>query len=288
MTGTPNAVADPSKLERTIVVAGNYRCGTTWLAEMLVGALAGYALAFEPLRAYLPSVKAAGLLSWRPYLTAESVTAPQREVMGRILDGSICRTDELPRTDGRSVLTARGVVVKFVRGLMSLRWLCDAFPIRHTFVIVRHPCGATASQFWRQAASGTPMKTSELAAFARHHPEIDISGIHEPEEWFALWWGASYYAALKTPEPHPWTLVRYEDLCRSADVIQEQVFEPLDESPRALEALRLAPSMTSGHWSTPGVARPWQDVLSPPQEERVLAVVARFGGAFRDLYEDVL
>ncbi len=279
---------DPSKIERTVVVAGNYRCGTTWLAEMLVGGLDGYALVFEPLRAYVPSIQAAGLVQWRPYLTAATVTALQRDVVRHVLDGSICRTDALPRTDRHVVLHARSLVVKFVRGLMSLRWLCDSHPIRHTFVIVRHPCAAVASQIRQEAAPGTPMKMSELTDFVRHHPEINLNGVVEPEEWLALWWAASYYTALSTPRPHPWTLVRYEDLCESSDVIQRQVFDPLKEAPGNVAALHMRPSMTSGSWSTPGVAKSWQDVLSPQQEDRVRGVIARFGSAFRHLYEDVL
>lgn len=281
------AKADRWKINRTIIVAGNYRCGTTWLAEMIVGGLDDYALAFEPIRAMLPSMHAAGIVQWRPYLTGRTVTKLQRITMRRVLDGTICQTDPLPRTDRRAVLAAKSIVVKFVRGLMSLRWLCNTHPIRHAFVIIRHPCAAVASQIRKEAMRGTPMVMSELATFAKHHPEIDLGSIVHPEQWLALWWAASYYTALSTRRPHPWTLVRYEDLCESASAIQQKVFEPLKEAPKNIDALRMNPSMTSGSWSTPGVAKKWRDVLSPEQEDRVLGVVARFDGAFTDLYEDL-
>jgi len=286
--GLRTAGVDPTKIQQTIVVAGNYRCGTTWLAEMIVSTLPCYALAFEPLRAYLGSIHDAGLVQWRPYLTAETATEAQRAVFTRVLDGTICRTDALPRTDRRAVLDAHGLVVKFVRVLMSLRWLCDTYPIRHAFIVIRHPLSAIASQVRKNAAPGTPQVYAELADFARHHPEIDVGGLVEPEEWLAMWWAASYYAALTTPKPHPWTLVRHEDLCADAGAIQSQVFDVLDATPDVdVDELRLRPSMTSGDWSIPGTITPWHGVLTAHQARRVLDVVARFGNVFDDFYEDL-
>jgi len=240
-------VADVS---RTIIVAGNYRCGTTWLAEMLAKGIDGYELVFEPIRAYLPTMANSGITQWRPYITASSATRSHVDAFSRVLSGDVCRTDELSRTDANKVLLANGLVVKFVRGLMSLRWMVDRFSPRAAFVIRRHPCSAIASQLRVDAPKGTPVGMHCFQEFLGRHQNISIREPRTDAQWLALWYAASYYAALSTPMPHPWHVVKYEDLCAGPESVMKRIFIPLGESPKDVGALFSKLSMTSREWST--------------------------------------
>jgi len=265
-------MADVSK---TIVVMGNYRCGTTWLAEMLAGGLPGYAMVFEPIRAYFPTMRDAGITQWRPHLRSDSVTPAQVQAMESALSGRICKTEKLMRTDRNAVLAASGVVVKFVRGLLSLRWVVEHFGPRHAFVIRRHPCAAVASQFRVKAVRGTPKTMSELDMFFEQHPEIARFEPQSPAQWLAAWWAVSYYAALSTPQPHPWSVVKYEDLCGSPENVLRDVFGPLGVTPSNTEALVSRLSLTAKTWST-GAPTPWMRYLGPSNAKQIWDVVQRF------------
>jgi hypothetical protein len=270
-----------SDIKKTIVVAGNYRCGTTWLAEMLCRGL-GYKLAFEPIRSYFPIVHRAIGDQWRPYITDATAKPKHEELFEKFLDGSICKYAELNRTNCSEVLKAEAIVVKFVRATMSLRWMCDTFPIRHAYLITRHPYTATASQVRKNAGPGTPKDMKQLWRFQQEHPEINFARIPRKTDihWFALWYAVSYYAAFSTTEPHPWTFVKYENLCtdiKNCDALFEPLGEKLveDYNPRKL-------SMTSGDWST-GEPTPWSGTITLEQVEEIKSVLQHFPGLMGNL-----
>lgn len=261
-------------IDRTIVVMGNYRCGTTWLMEMLANGLPGYAGVFEPIRAYFKTMSDAGITQWRPYITTDNATPQKLLAMDDALTGNICRKEKLMRTDRDAVLAAEGVVVKFVRGLMSLGWIMKTFPIRHTFVIQRHPCAAIASQLRVGAVKGTPKTMDELEPFFEHHPEIERFEPKSDVEWLATWWAASYYAAFNQAKPRPWTLLKYELLCQSPGTVRRDVFGPLKETPEDSFKLVSTLSSTAKSWST-GEPTPWKDYLGARASE-VWDVTERF------------
>lgn len=266
-----------AEIGRTVVVAGNYRCGTTWLAEMLATGLPHYALLFEPIRAYYETMKKAGVIQWRPYITAQNMTPQQYMAFHSVLSGDMCRTEtaRIARTDCDAVLRSSGLVVKFVRGLMSLRWLADTYKPRHVFVIMRHPCEAVASQLRVKAVQGTPKHMSELREFFRHHPEVERFEPRSGVEWLATYWAASYYVALSTSRPHPWTFVKYEDLVGSGEAVQRQIFDPLGETPPHLDDLVTHPSDQTKR----AVGKTWLPQFYGADHDReVWRVVERFPG----------
>lgn len=209
-----------------IVVAGNYRCGTTWLAETIASAL-GREIVFEPIRSYYPSVRAAGIERWRPYITRESATPEQTAIVRDMLSGRICSYERLFRTNAEAVLVSPALVTKFVRGLCSLRWIVDTFEPQRTFVIARNPADAVSSQLRVGAAVGTPTDPVELEAFFARHPEVEPFEPRDVVEWLATYWAISYHAAFSTSRPHPWTFLRYEDLVGNSAAVLGRVIQPL-------------------------------------------------------------
>lgn len=254
---------------------GNYRCGTTWLMEMLANGLEGYAGVFEPIRAYFETMKSAGITQWRPYITTDNATPEKLRAMEIALTGDICRRERLMRTDRAAVLAASGVVVKFVRGLMSLGWVMKTFPIRHTFIIRRHPCAAISSQIRVAAMRGTPQKMAELEPFFEHHPEIERFEPQSDVEWLATWWAASYYAAFNQAKPRPWTVLRYELLCQDPAAVMRDVFKPLGEAPEDPLGLVTKLSSTAKPWST-GEPTPWREFLGDEAAKSVWGITERF------------
>lgn len=225
---------------------------------MLVQAQPEYALLFEPIRAYYQTMIEAGITDWRPYITfppgfGRRIASPgtgvtkaqraafkaQRVAFTHVFDGSMAARETgqrgMSHTSVAEVAKAEALVVKMVRGLMSLRWMIEEFQPRHTFVIIRNPQDAIASQVRVNALRGTPKDPEQLSIFWAKHPEITPFTPKSGVEWLALWWAASYHAALSAPKPHPWSLVRYEDLVGDAEAVQRLIFDPLDLKPGPLE-----------------------------------------------------
>ena len=275
-------MADPRK---AIIVAGNYRSGTTWLAEMLTAALPGHALLFEPIRAYYLTMARAGIVEWRPYITAASATEAERAAFQEVFSGGMVYRDAVAHTSHGAVVDAEALVIKMVRGLMSLRWMVDEFRPRHTFVIMRHPCAAIASQLRVGAIPGTPKDPKGLDTFWAQHPELERFVPQTDVEWLATWWAASYYAALSTPKPHPWTFLRYEDLVDDPYAVQAYVFKPLGLEPPKIRELVSKPSQqtkrdTGSVWQS----KAWTHRVSPQQSQEIWGVIERFPGLM-DFYD---
>lgn len=271
-------MAQPS---RAIIVAGNYRCGTTWLAEMLTRALPKHALLFEPIRQHYPTMGTAVGDLWRPYITAENSAGATllERTFRSVFDGTFVNANTVAHTDKEAVLAADALVVKMVRGLCSLRWMADTFKPRHTFVVMRHPCMAIASQFRVGAVPGTPKQRWQLDSFFDHHPEIQPFLPKTDAAWFAIYWAMGYYVALSTPRPHPWTLLKYEELVGNPEQVQASVFGELGEFPEGLEELVKRPSFQTKR-PTPGnhVWVPGTSPLSTQQASEVWGVIERFPG----------
>ena len=192
----------------------------------------------------------------------------------------------MTHTSMQHVQQASGLVVKFVRGLMSARWMCERFPIRHAYIIIRNPIDTVSSQLCVGAARETP--TKGFAAFRAAYPEVSFPDPKTDAEVLATWWACSYYAALSAPQPHPWTLLRYEDLVQNADRALEAIFKPLGvEAPSAAREFWSTPSRTSRPWSAPNQPSGHSaHSLSSKDRAAVLSVVLRFG-LFEDVYPEV-
>lgn len=224
-------------LENAIVVSGNHRCGTTWLAEMLAH-LPGYAMLFEPLRPHYESARGLAA-SWRPGPSRKARRPLQRMLMAH---PDFCRRD---KHSGMFGTPERGVVVKFVRAGRLMPMIC-AMPIRAGFVIVRDPIDAIASQLRVRAhEKGTPMHPGAIRSVVLQHPELTpvVASLHSPAEWLTAWWCVTYLDI-----PNAAHVVRYERLVDDPDAELERIFAAIGE-PRPPGIDPRAPSHRAKPWA---------------------------------------
>lgn len=288
-------MANPS---RAVVVAGNYRCGTTWLAEMLTRGLGEeYELLFEPIRAYYAPFNRYGdgeLTRWRPCIQDALPGSIAHQTFAGMFDGSMAQQNAMmAHTDIPAVREARALVVKMVRGLCSLPWIHREFQPRYTFVLIRNPVDAIDSQLRRNALQGTPQHHRELRSFFEQHPEVKPFMPRSGVEWLATYWAMGYYAALKGlpkkgPGAQTWALVRYEDLLPSPSgydgvwAVFAMLHEQIDD--KLLAELATTPSVqtkraTDVMSGSMGVWAPAHSrVITRGQEEEVWHIVSRFPG----------
>lgn len=297
-------MANPS---RAVVVAGNYRSGTTWLAEMLTRGLGEeYELLFEPIRAYYAPFASyrepSELVRWRPCIDQGGPATVEHRAFASIFDGSIANLNrDIAHTDLAKVREAPALVVKMVRGLCSLPWMHRQFEPRYTFVLIRNPVDAIDSQLRRNALPGTPQHHRELRSFFEQHPEVKPFIPRSGVEWLATYWAMGYYAALKGlprkgPGAHTWALVRYEDLLPSPSgydgiwAVFAMLGEHLDD--KLIAELATRPSVqtkraTDSMSGSMGVWAPARSrVITRGQEEEVWHTVARFPGLINHYQED--
>src|SRR4051812_7641543 len=104
-----------------VVVASSPRSGSTWLGQIL-SAIPGSAILFEPMHLkYVPEAVEAGF-SWRTYVPPETRWPQGKAFLTQVFDGRVLNWWTTQEMTLRSALSARFLVVKFVRATRLLPW----------------------------------------------------------------------------------------------------------------------------------------------------------------------
>ena len=292
-------------LSKTIVVSGSPRSGTTWMMEILM-TLAGYRSVFEPLNAYtFPSVCTLSLPP-RIYIPPTSKHEQLQRHIERALDGRLASSVPVYPLTAEGVwgrMTARAVIAKFINANRILPWLSRTFQLRRTFMVIRHPCAAIASQL-KTGWTGYPLSVeaglrkgnvdllrqtvlSGLAAVPALEQRSDVLAAAERadtiEQLLAIEWALDYHIPLSDAASPDWHLVAYESFVTNGEETVSRIFAALGEHvpPRARDRLR-KPSTTSRQNEIDARAQllKWQQQLSAQQTRAILDTVRLFGPSF--------
>jgi hypothetical protein len=308
---------DPQK---TIVIAGTPRGGTTWVAEALAKA-SGHLLLHEPDHSHdfaITLATAPEMPLWVPlhpfrsglgdpfhaasefYVTTKYVL---QEHFRRVISGEVPLSKYLPNKGLKRVTTKllpnmfsfQRLIVKFVRANLFLHWILKDFKLKGT-LIIRHPCAVVASQMhhkWGEGKEGWGgdrnlelIRSHRFPIYEQYDPSFAkvIRSVKTTEELLALEWCIQTIVPLRQPKPHPWFLTTYEDLMEKTEEWEElcNYLGCLVPPKNIITQLSSTYRTTSNKYS-PGVSiNKWRQYLSEKQIDDILRICSEMGVDFYD------
>jgi hypothetical protein len=280
------------KLEGTISIFGTYRSGSTWLMEILESLPQSHSV-FEPLNPkWYPRVQK--IVPYTPFIPEGGSLEALHRYLLDVFSGNACmKSPHL--TAIPNFLTAKTLIVKFVRANTMLPWIAKTFPLRGVYFIIRHPCATIASQLATGYYSKITLK--QLLEEIKKVPELAdnkeliarLSGINSEIERLAAVWAFENYVPLASEKPHPWYTVVYERLVASPHEELRSIFQHIREDvPKdALKRVRIPSRVARETYGRDYIGTPkqlvkWREKLSERQVRDILKVVSWFGLDFYD------
>lgn len=262
-----------------VLIHSAWRSGSTWLLEALAQGLDARPL-FEPFRDVVPPEAESdghGLIRIRPTAVASPVSAT---AIRKIVEGHVGgRWIERPTRLG----IHRRRIVKAIRSHFFLGHLVRRYPQLPVIFLIRNPVDVVAS-ILRLARRGgglarnvAPTTWAPSVLRALEGLPAQASATDSEAGWVAHRWCVYTHVALAETAGIPSVrIVRYEDLCASADAwtgLEEHlsVF-PFDVARATADLAR--PSQTAR--PDPGFARS-RDILTPAEIARVREEIEAFG-----------
>ena len=280
MIGSRLYLNPPPEFERSILVAGTARSGTTWLGDLIASQVPCRIL-FEP---YNPDlVPDYRQFNYFQYMRPEATNQEFQIFTNCVLAGTI-RSRWVDRQNER--IFARYRLIKEIRANLSLKWIHDHFPQVPIVFIIRHPCAVVHSRMalgWATDGDIAPFLSQPnlIEDHLRNHLDI-IKSVTTDEEKHAVIWSISNLVPLRQLASGDVKTVFYEDLHRQPENEIRKIFEfirqPFDpkinhnmsrpsQTTRATSAV-VTNSDRIAHWRTR---------LEPAQIENILRVVKAFG-----------
>jgi len=227
----------------TVLVAGEGRSGTTWLAD-LINFDQRYRDLFEPFHAWM--VRDAEVLKGHWYQRPGDTPSPRFvEYVNRVLHGRI-RHPWIDRFNRRPVSRRR--IVKAIRANLFLGWLAERYSEVKILILLRHPAEVAKSRMrlhegweWRPTLGemlAQPALREDLDGAQRNRlAQADSVFRNHVGSWCLANWGALF----NVPEGRA-LVVRYEDLQQEPDCHLRRIFDYLGRpwDPGCLDAHSLS------------------------------------------------
>jgi len=274
--------------ERSVLVAGTGRSGTTWLAD-LVDAAAPTRLMFEPF--HCGRVKEYERFPFILYMRPDTRCEALRSYCERVFTGQI-RDPWIDRAV--SHLRPRLRLIKAIRANLLLKWIRERFPEIPIVFIVRHPCAVVASRMKLDWATDRDLESilsqrDLISDFLGDHLDT-VRRAREPEEKHAVVWCIHNMVPLRQLHRDDACWVSYERLVSSPDEEIRRILSYLRIEGSLTEARLGRPSTTSQGWSAmvrgEDALQQWRSYLDAQQIRRVWSVLEAFG--LSGLYDDPL
>jgi hypothetical protein len=266
-------------VERSLLVAGSGRSGTTWLAELLAGTRRR--VVFEPLHPVRGPFPDLGVRRYpRPGAADPALESAFEAILtGRLRD---------PWTDQyNATLLPKGRLVKDVWANMALGWVRDRFPEVRIILLLRHPAAVIRSQalLERWDWHADPIRLVAQPDLVADHlgGMVDLLG-SAPRGLDAsvLTWCVENLVPLRALGPHGAHVVFYEHLVQRPETelrrIASFLGEPFDV--RVVErAGRPSPLARTDSAVVRGVdaSSSWVEEVPPSVRGHVAELVARAG-----------
>jgi hypothetical protein len=265
--------------KNTVILTGNGRSGTTWIAELL-NFDNTYRVIFEPLLAsQVPLCKS---FADQQYLRPENNDPAFLEPMRIIVSGRLRNrwSDHVNRQP-----FPRRRLIKEIRANLLLRWLQSHFPEIPLILLLRHPCAVIRSwqrMEWDYDLSVFLKQESLMADFLCPF-KVAMEKVDSPLEASLYAWCIQTFVPLRQFKRDQIHLTFYENFCAHPRLEVARLFaflkRPLDErifrvmdrpSSRTNRPKRKLPSRTA-------LVGGWKDCFSAQELRRVRDVVRSFG-----------
>lgn len=269
-----------SELNKSILVAGTARSGTTWLGDLIASQVPCRIL-FEPFHSELvPEYRG---FHYFQYMRPGTENPKFQDFAQKVFRGEI-RNRWIDRQNERIFSQVR--LVKEIRANLALKWLHDHFPEVPIVLLIRHPCAVVCSRIELGWATDTDIASflSQSELMEDHlSPYVDlIQNAKTREEKHAIIWCVSNMVPLKQFNPGKVQILYYENLCTHPENELPALFEFIRQSyTKSVIDMINRPSQTTKGTSavvkgTDKIIR-WKKKLSPSQIESVLHIVDAFG-----------
>lgn len=275
--------------QKSILVAGTARSGTTWLGDLIASQIPSRIL-FEPFNPDLvPEYRNFNYFQYmRPGMENPEFHAFAHKVFtGRIRNRWIDRQNERIHSEYR--------IIKEIRINLALKWLHDNFPEVPIIFLMRHPCAVTASRMelnWATDRDIEPFLSQPDLVEDHLAPYMEIiKNAKTDEENHAVIWCVSNLVPLRQFQPNEIRIVYYENLCTQPEIELPAVFASIGQTYRdGKDNAVNRPSQTTRPSSavvdgTDKISA-WRKKLSHKQIENILRIVKAFG--LDHLYGDSL
>ena len=281
---------NPSRdLNRSILVAGTARSGTTWLGDLIASQIPCRIL-FEPFNPNLvPEYRG---FRYFQYMRSGSENPEFRTFARMVFTGEI-RNRWVDRQNERIVSEYR--LIKEIRVNLALKWLHDNFPEIPIIFLLRHPCAVVSSRMelgWATDSDIQPFlsQTDLMADYLCDYREF-IRNAKTDEEKHAIIWSISNLVPLKQFQPGELKIIYYEHLCTQPELELPEIFTSIGQRYDATAMDKInRPSQTTREGSAVVNGKDqisyWTQRLTPLQIDNILRVVEKFG--LGDLYNDSL
>jgi len=267
---------------KALVITSSPRSGSTWLGNLIEKGLPGTIPLFEPLHLReVPEAQAAGF-DWHTYRRPADPWPKGYHFLKRVFEGQIINSWTGRDIRLRRMLTAKQVLVKFVRLNRLLPWLTNNFDLLPPVLLVRHPCAVVASML--NTDWGVYSKP-QIPPFLDEMPELRqcITNLTLNEEFIAAYWALDLMPALWHPKPWQWVLITYEELVTHPESTLDKIACRWNKSfdMNALKETIAIPSQVVSKNGVQGVEG-WKRQLDGDQISAILRVTQQFGFDFYD------
>jgi len=283
-------------LENVLILAGDPRGGTTWLAEILKK-LPGTAMLWEPLSiSQVHQFRDLGF-PWRQYIPENGMWPEARQTFDRLFSGRLLSRYLCRRTSPEEIRKARFLLIKFCRANQLLPWLTSEFQFYYAPIyIVRHPCAVVASQLnqggWNHITPRFEIPEGRFASFYSDHQSF-LSTVDTVEKKLAATWCLCNKVPLDHPENNiRWITLTYESMLQNPAKELNRIFsrwkivfpENLHEwASKASETTVLESPIQSG--KTADQLSHWKKQLTTKQKDDIYSVLQYFGIELYDSHE---
>ena len=266
--------------ERSFMLAGTARSGTTWLAE-IIGSQLHCRILFEPF--HPGRVAEYSDHNYFQYVRPEASHPRLRAYCEKVFTGRMRH----PWIDREvSYLRPRYRVIKEIRANLFLKWAKNQFPAIPFLFVIRHPCAVVLSRMQLGWATDEDLKPflaqpELLEDYLADKLDI-IRHARSDEAKHALIWCISNLVPLAQFQPGELNITHYEHLCAAPELEIPRVFQTIGHNLNsAVLAHANTPSRTATAYSAVMRAQDklmrWQRELTARQVGTILSVVRDFG-----------
>lgn len=269
-------IFDRGNIQKTILLAGSGRSGTTWV-ENLLNHDNSKRVIFEPF-----DIKRNRSIShWNPrqYLEADEAGTEYLEPLREILSGRF-RSQWSDQFNKKIFASSR--LIKAIRANFLLPWIHRTYPDLPIVFLMRHPCAVAHSRIqmgWEASLLSYQSQDALMGGVLNPFRSL-LSQEFDEFEKHILVWCVENYVPLTLMEPGSMHVVFYEDLVRQKEI--EALFKAVGESAPHLDELEMnKPSALSRHDSSinqgEDMLRSWTKKVSDDQIEKAMKLLAEFG-----------
>ena len=208
--------------DEVLLIMGDPRGGTTWLAELLQN-ITNTSLLWEPLWIDREATFRNLGFSHRQYIPVDIENARIKEAFTNLFEGRILNPFLCQMTNPKELKSASQLIIKFCRANQLLPWLTENFHFKFDPIyLIRHPCAVVASQLkqggWDHVPPhfDIPENTLYPEFYTKHHAflmQIDS----KVKRLAAIWCLCNQIPLNSENNNKRWVTITYENLYENGE-----------------------------------------------------------------------